>query len=184
MKKYFAMAAAAALIAPVSAHAEGYAQVQAGYDNFKIFGESLEGASYGVAAGYDLPITAKLFAGVEVSADDSSSKQCYGDVDIEGLRACVSTGRDLAVVARFGTNLSDTAQIYALGGYTNARVKYSLTDGIDTESAGENLDGFRLGAGFKQNLSSNAFVKVEYRYSNYEQGVSRHNALGAIGLNF
>src|SRR3546814_18059784 len=30
-----------------------------------------------------------------------------------------------------------------------------------------NLDGYRLGAGVEQKVGSNAYAKVEYRYSNY-----------------
>jgi outer membrane immunogenic protein len=33
-------------------------------------------------------------------------------------------------------------------------------------------------------LGSRAFVKAEYRYSNYEAGLSRNQVVGGIGLRF
>jgi outer membrane immunogenic protein len=45
-------------------------------------------------------------------------------------------------------------------------------------------DGLRVGAGVEQAIGRNAFVKAEYRYSNYEQGYSRHQAVGGFGFRF
>ncbi len=125
-----------------------------------------------------------MFIGIEGSADDSSTKECVSDLFVLGDKTCVKTGRDLAAVLRFGTNLSANSQLYVLGGYTNARIKASYDDGSTSYSDGENGDGFRLGAGFKQSFGQNLFAKAEYRYSNYEGDFSRHNALVALGLNF
>ena len=33
-------------------------------------------------------------------------------------------------------------------------------------------------------LGTNAFVKTEYRYSNYESGFERHQVLGGFGFRF
>ncbi len=48
----------------------------------------------------------------------------------------------------------------------------------------ENLDGLRLGAGVQQGFGRNAYGKIEYRYSNYEAGIERHNVLVGVGLTF
>ncbi len=185
MKKIsLAVIAAAAIALPVSANAQGYIQVQSGLDSLSVEGSSTEGVAYGVAVGYDVPVSANMFAGIEGSVDDSSAKECARNVDVIGDRLCVKTGRDLAVVARVGANLSETDQLYVLAGYTNARVKATYDDGVDRYSAGANGDGLRLGAGYKHNFAGNLFGKIEYRYSNYEADVSRHNVLAAIGMNF
>ena len=46
------------------------------------------------------------------------------------------------------------------------------------------VDGVRVGAGVEHQLTSRAFVKAEYRYSNYEQGVSRNQVVAGVGLRF
>ena len=58
--------------------------------------------------------------------------------------------------------------------------------GADNES-GENLDGGRIGVGAEIGiptfgLGSAAFLKTEYRYSNYEQGFEKHT--GVVGVGF
>ncbi|OCC22997.1 hypothetical protein MB02_14660 [Croceicoccus estronivorus] len=184
MKKLSVIVLAAAAALPAAAHAQAYVQVQTGLDSVSVSGESEEGVAYGVAAGYDIPIGGSMFVGVEGSIDDSTTKECVSDLLVVGDETCVKTGRDLAAVVRLGTNLGESSQLYVLGGYTNARIRASYDDGTTKISDGENGDGFRLGAGFKQSFGQNFFGKVEYRYSNYESDFSRHNALVAVGVNF
>ena len=175
--------AAAAFTTP--AFAQGaYIQFQGGYDEVSAAGESDSGVAYGLALGYEFPLTETMFAGVEVSADDSSTKECADDVLAAGDELCIKTGRDLAAVVRLGANIGSSSQLYALGGYTNARLKVTYDDGVTSDSAAENGDGFRLGAGFKQTFSQNIYGKIEYRYSNYESDFSRHQVLAAIGFGF
>ena len=180
----FAALAAAAVLLPAAANAQAYVQVQTGLDSVSVAGDSDEGIAYGIAAGYDFPIGEKMFIGIEGSVDDSSTKECWTTVFAVGDELCVKTGRDLAAVVRLGANLSESSQLYVLGGYTNARIKFTYDDGAFSDSYGENGDGFRLGAGFKHNFGQNFFGKLEYRYSNYEGDVSRHNGLVAVGVNF
>ena len=87
--------------------------------------------------------------------------------------------------ARGGVKVGERGKVYALAGYTNARYKTSYTTpaGVTTRDAA-NLDGFRLGAGYEHNLTSNVYGKVEYRYSDYESDISRHQVLFGVGLNF
>lgn len=182
MKIYLAATiAAAVLTSPVAANAQAYVQAQVGLDAVDVDGFSDEGVAFGVAAGYQAPIGGNLFAGIEAGIDDSTTKECE---TVGDERACIKSGRDLSVVARVGTNLTPTGQLYVLGGYTNARIKATYRGPDFSESDGENLDGFRLGAGFRHTFSSNMFAKVEYRYSDYEYDVSRHNAILAVGMTF
>lgn len=184
MKRYFAAAAVAALCAPVAAHAQVYLQLQGGLDSASTAAGSHEGFTSGVSAGYDVPISEKLFAGIEVSADDSTNKKCNFDVRTPGDKLCEKTGRDLGATVHVGTKLSESARLYALAGYSNAEVKETYTDASGTFGISRTFDGLRLGAGFKKDLTGQAFVKIEYRYANYERDFSRHYALAAIGANF
>lgn len=182
MKKLtIAALAAAAAVLPTAANAQAYVQVETGLDVVDVNPGSDEGVLYGVAAGYEFPLGSNVFAAVEAGIADSTTKDCARD---GAERLCVKTGRDLSATLRLGTNLSENSKLYALGGYTNARVKATYTDGTDSWSDGANLDGFRLGAGYQHNFGQNLFGKIEYRYSNYEAGVERHQGVVAIGAKF
>jgi len=185
MKNIALFGAAAALFAvPATANAQAYVQAQTGLDSVSVNGGSSEGLTYGVAAGYDVQARDALFFGIQASVSDSTTKECERDLLSVGDKLCVRSGRDLAAVARVGTNVGDTTKLYVLGGYTNARIRVTYNDGTNRDSDGTNLDGFRLGAGFEHDFGGNLFGKVEYNYSNYEQGFSRHYALAGLGVKF
>lgn len=182
MKKLAMAGIAAALFAvPAAAQAQAFVQVETGLDSISVEGESDQGLAYGVTAGYDMPLSGGMFVGVQGTWGDSTTKEC---VSAGTERACVRTGRDLAAVVRLGTQVGERSKLYVLGGYTNARLRLTYTDGTDRFSEGANGDGFRLGAGAQYDLGTNLFVKAEYRYSNYESDFSRHNALVALGAKF
>lgn len=185
MKKFAIAGVAAALfVVPAAANAQAFVQAETGLDSVSVGGESDEGVTYGVSAGYDLPLSGGMFVGIQGTVADSSTKECVSDIDVIGDRACVKTGRDLAAVVRLGTSVGEKSKLYVLGGYTNARIRVTYDDGVDSFSDGANGDGFRHGAGYQYDLSNNLFLKAEYRYSNYESDFSRHNALVALGAKF
>lgn len=185
MKKLtIAALAAAAAVLPAAAHAQAYVQVETGLDVVDTNPGSDEGVLYGVSAGYEVPLGKNLFAAVEAGLADSSTKECARDVAVLGDKLCARTGRDISATLRFGTNLSETSKLYVLGGYTNARMRLTYDDGVNDYSDSGNLDGFRLGAGYQHNFGQNLFGKIEYRYSNYEQGFERHQGVVAVGAKF
>ena len=182
MKKLtIAALAAAAAVLPAAANAQAYVQVETGLDVVDVNPGSDEGLLYGVAAGYEFPLGSNVFAAVEAGIADSTTKDCASN---GAERLCIKAGRDLSATLRLGTNLSENSKIYALGGYTNARIKATYDDGADRYSDGVNLDGFRLGAGYQHNFGQNLFGKIEYRYSNYEAGIERHQGVVAVGAKF
>ncbi|MBU3077244.1 outer membrane protein [Sphingomonas quercus] len=141
-----------------------------------------DGVTYGVGAGYDMRF-GNLVAGVETELSDSNVKQCYG-VSVGGNGVCASMGRDIYVGGRVGTVLGDRTLLYAKAGYTNARASLAVTTPNGTTRAHENLDGVRVGAGAEYALTSNAYLKAEYRYSNYQDGFSRNQLVGGFGFRF
>ena len=139
---------------------------------------------YGIGAGYDVQMRGAV-VGVEAELSDSDNKSCFGAETTVSPRICAKAARDIYVGARVGKTVGSRALVYAKAGYTNARVKLTADDGIDrTTLARDNLDGIRLGAGAEYALFSNAYVKAEYRYSNYEQGYSRNQLVGGFGVRF
>lgn len=185
MKKFVIAGAAAALFAiPAAANAQAFVQAETGLDSISYGGESKEGVAYGISAGYDLPLSGGMFVGVQGTVADSTAKFCESDVLTTGDRLCVKTGRDLAAVVRLGTSVGPKSKLYVLGGYTNARLRATYDDGTTSDSAGDNGDGWRLGAGYQYDINDKFFVKAEYRYSNYEGDFSRHNGIVALGAKF
>lgn len=182
MKKIlFASGALATLLAATPAFAQEVAapvgpriEALVGYDKVKALGESDGGALFGVGAGYDFAVGNGISLGADVEATESTQKE--GDEDIAQVKA----GRDLYAGGRVSFAVSPNANLYVKGGYTNARFK--ATDGVDT--AAENFDGYRLGAGGQLGIGGKAYVGSEYRYSNYDDGLKRHQLAVTVGTRF
>jgi outer membrane immunogenic protein len=171
-----AAAPALAQDAPSTGNFSG-AHVEAigGWDRVQGEGSHDDGVLYGVGAGYDVQ-RGNIVFGVEGEASDSTQKENFGGLTEHASRDLYAGGRIGAVVG--GNNL-----LYAKAGYTNARYAVSGTaSGVDL--AHGNLDGARVGVGIEHQLGNRAFVKTEYRYSNYEQGVSRNQVIAGVGLRF
>ena len=193
MKKFAIAAAAAALFAaPAVTSAQAFVQAEAGLDVVSAQGDSEANIGYGGSVGYDMPLSGGMFVGVQATYSDSETKSC---ARFEGDKLCLEAGRDVAALVRLGTEVGQ-GKLYVMGGYANARAEVSYTGesldviggeyGIDIGGvrAHSDLDGFRLGAGYEHALNEKFFVKAEYRYSNYEMGVSRHNGVIALGAKF
>lgn len=169
------LTAAAPALAQTAPTAPAGARVEAlvGYDAVKGSGETEDGLLYGLGVGYDFGGTGTVGFGIDAEASDSTVKE--GDDT-----ASVKAGRDLYAGGRLNFALSDSATLYAKAGYTNAQVKYEFAGEEDKET----LDGYRLGAGAQFGLTDRAYVGGEYRYSNYEQGVERHQVAMTLGTRF
>jgi outer membrane immunogenic protein len=188
MKTYlYALASVAVLAAAAApASAEGFrAEIHGGWDHIRGDGDGESGIVYGIGAGYDFDIGKKAELGIDLSADLSTIEECRTSVVLANDRACLDAGRDLAAALRLGYKVSPNGTVYALAGYTNARFHFDYTTpaGVRTRD-GRNLDGFRLGAGYQHMFGEKVYGKVEYRYSNYENDVSRHQALLGVGVKF
>ena len=187
MKKFvFILFSTSAILVAAPAAAEGFrAEVHGGWDHASSDDQGESGIVYGVGLGYDHPVGERLTVGVDLSADLSSVDECETSVIVANDRACLDAGRDLAAALRLGYKVSDQGTIYALAGYTNARFRFDYTTpaGVLTRD-GANLDGFRLGAGYQHAFGEKLYGKVEYRYSNYEADVTRHQVLLGVGVNF
>lgn len=146
-----------------------------------------EGVVYGAGVGYDFQL-GNLVAGIEGEVSDSTVDECSDAVIVAGDTLCAQVGRDLYVGGRVGSLVGPRTLLYAKAGYTNGRLATEYEDGIDGDAGdielGEELDGARLGAGIEHAIGPNSFVKAEYRYSNYEQGFEKHQAVAGFGFRF
>jgi outer membrane immunogenic protein len=171
-------------LAATSAFAQGlHADVHAGLDDVHSDGESAQGVTYGLTLGYALARGHALI-GVQLDLDATDNKTCQDDVLLVGDRACVDARRDTVISLRGGAFVAPSTSIYATIGYANARfaARYEGA-GIDTGDH-ETLDGVRLGAGMSTDIGRRLYGKLEYRYTNYEDGVTRHQGLLGVGVRF
>lgn len=163
--------------------------------------QSIEGINYGIGVGYDIDLGGAV-VGVEAELTDSTANTEFEDGDFEGFGfGNVDAGRDIYLGARVGAKVAPDVLLYAKGGYTNAALDYEFATDADTFREGVKLEGFRVGAGAEYALSNNMFVKLEYRYSNYQEGelnfdedvddanrfnvdVDRHQVAAGVGLRF
>lgn len=129
--------------------------------------QTADGLVYGGDVGWDFQRRNMVF-GVEGEVTGSTSKVNNSPVDPNSFGyGRVKAGRDLYLGARVGALLTPNTLLYAKGGYTNGRLDLTRGDGTITLDRHFNLDGYRVGAGVEQAMGRRAYVKAEYRYSNY-----------------
>lgn len=164
--------------------------------------QSVNGVTYGAGIGYDAALGSNLRVGVDAEISDSSAKwDNNNSVPNSFNLGRVKAGRDLYVGGRIGFVTSPRTMIYVKGGYTNARYELLGTNGTVNRDQRLETDGYRVGAGVEYQITSNAFAKLEYRYSNYSKGefdfngqtpdssrfnldTDRHQAVVGVGLRF
>lgn len=158
-----------------------------GYDRSSIENEHANGVTYGIGAGYDVRSGNAIF-GVEAEASDSTADRTVDGAIIATDTLRVRAGRDLYVGGRVGVGIGGNSLIYAKAGYTNARFRVDYQDGTPATApdfvSRTNLDGIRAGVGAQIGVGSNAYLRTEYRYSNYQDGVDRHQVVGGFGVRF
>ena len=170
----------------------GYDSVRPGstvdIDNADEVDQSIDDVTYGFGLGYDFDMGSAVI-GVEGEYMRSEAKT---DFDTTGFTTYgisnIDAGRDLYIGARAGLKVTPRTLGYVKAGYTNARVRVDYEDGTAGTVADftdrTNLDGVRAGLGAQIGLGPNAYLKTEYRYSNYQDGVDRHQVVGGLGFRF
>jgi len=186
MLKYYLVAAATAagLASPVSAQEAESGQF-AGPKVEAVAGISEE-IFVGGGLGYDFQ-KGKFVFGVDGEVTTSVEKDCEVLMSNIQDRLCLKLGRDLYAGGRVGFALGRGTLLYGKLGYSNLRLKDSYDPGTGGGSGFEfarKLDGVRVGAGLEQKLGRNAYVKGEWRYSNYENDNYKHDGLIGIGFRF
>ena len=193
MTNYLASAAIAALALAASpaaaqtAPSPSGARVEAvlGYDALRVdledygIDEKLKDNDlfYGIGAGFDFAVSPGLSAGVDVEASESRNRYDFDDGE-ENIE--ITTGRDLYAGGRLTLPVSNAANVYAKAGYTNLQIKGDSA-GVEDSTT---LDGYRVGAGAQFRIAGNAYVGGEYRFSDYEEDVSRHQIAMTLGTRF
>jgi len=199
-KLLFLLAAAGLTFATTSAFAQDgdsnftgpRVEANAGYDSthyddgVAATPNSLEGARVGGAIGYDVAIGDKFTIGGELGGGITVSGDVTGTAGTTSYR--LTGGRDLDASVRVGFKATPSTLIFAKGGYANSQFRLRTTVGGTTGNTVTKVstdeDGWRIGGGVEQMLTDHIYAKAEYRYTNYGDDVSRHQALVGLGYRF
>jgi len=206
-KVFLGAAVGALLVLPAHAQSNSFAgpriEAHAGWDRVDAsltapagaFSGHENGVLYGVEAGYDylLPNSDATF-GLFGAADFADTKRCGV---VEGNdRLCGKVGRDLEVGGRIGGRFEQISLVYVRASYVNGkgRVTYRNSDDPTLDFRGSDTrGGFRLGAGVEVAVTGQAYVKAEYRWTDYGKydeivdataDFERHQVIGGIGFRF
>lgn len=180
--------------------------------------EEFKGGYVGVAAGYSTEeLSGEDDAGIEAEFDqDSAHLQFFGGYDFAvsedfrlGVEAALGIGADDAIEltddtvtaefnpeytfeisARAGYLITENGLLYVRGGYQYTRFDLDVREVGKPDLLFEgDADGYLVGGGFEYALGKNLRSRVEYRYSELENGsttteLGRHQILVGALWNF
>lgn len=169
-----AQEAADAFTGPRAEITIGLDQLRFDLENVGGTGRSKESdLGYGAAVGYDFAVNPNLIAGVEAGLNLS-------DVTQETATGSLRGRREVTLAGRIGTPIGDHALLYGKVGYANLQVRE-----IDTVSNDKrDLGGILFAAGTEVNITPKAYLKAEYRYTDYAGGYVANNVMTGVGLRF
>ena len=166
----------------------------AGYDSTELPNKDGSEMMYALEIGHDRALGSWV-VGADLSLGTSNADKTVEDVWAPNDKLRVHYGLDIYAGTRVGRALSKRFLPYGRAGLalTQMRSEYSdgpiadvpdqppeLTSPRKFERPGTLL-GFWVGGGFEYRIGKKAFALVEYRYSNFHDGLYRHQAVGGIG---
>lgn len=137
-----------------------------------------EGAGLGLQLGNNWVLNEKFLLGIEANYKIYDVRDTEFQYRVTDGHLCNDGGRDctfktkldqsVSMLARMGVLINEKTLIYALGGYTTARLERKVYDGWDQlkwMNYNKWQDGWTAGAGFEYMFLDSLSVKAEYRYT-------------------
>lgn len=161
-----------------------YVEVRGGYDRFTSEFDDSDGAVFGVGAGYDVAIE-NFIVGIGAGIDFASNDY----VEVKDFRGShhyefeVEPKRDIEITTRVGMRLWD-ALAYARLGYSNARFGLDHRESAAPFSGSHNFDGLRVGGGLEWQFFEHLHARAEYRFTDYDYNLQRHQVVGTLAYRF
>ena len=141
------------------------------YDRFTL---KPDGFTAGVFAGFNKLLESDWLIGVEasvnyVNAKDEKTLYSNGD-EIKDEKFLLKQTLDYALYGRLGKVMGEEKNLmpYILAGITGAKLKGKLTSYGKTYWDKETVTGWTVGAGLEYKLNKNWHMRVQYRYSKYD----------------
>ena len=154
--------------------------------NFGVTGidASKDSAMLGGFLAYDKKF-GKIVLGGEAGLNFGTSDRVSGGSATNAVT--IDPKRSLDLTARVGYLVTPRTLLYARGGYTNDRVRTTLTAANGTQHASESRDGWLAGVGVEHMLTSRISARVEYRYADLGNGhgtYDRNEILTGVAFHF
>jgi outer membrane immunogenic protein len=134
------------------------------------------GPRVGLVVGHD-DVTGSLDANDVVYGVDTGVDFAVGKNFVLGVEGTVTNPfedtRTFGVGARAGVAVTNNLMPFARVGWANYKDVFNNT-----------LNGVAVGGGLEWAPNSALYAKVEYRYSDFEQGVGNHGAFVGVGIRF
>jgi outer membrane immunogenic protein len=189
----------------------GYDRVQAGAADTDEFDSNSEDVFYGAAIGYDFTNGWAMFgieaeiAGSELGTEETFTNAQFAGSTLNGVLR-IDSGTEYYIGGRVGF-VGGRGALYVKAGYAMSSIDIDAdgtVDGIpDSLNADIDLDGIRLGVGYEYQVTDRAYIKAEYRYTDYsgaevealgqtvdigdifeEVDLSRHQVVFGAGVRF
>jgi outer membrane immunogenic protein len=144
-----------------------------------------ESVTGGVFAGYDRTFNGRFVVGAEAGLDFASDDQVQ--TTVAGSSFSTDPKYSFDLTARAGYLVNPQTLLYVRGGYTNARVRTTISNAAGIRSASDNQDGWLAGAGVERQITQNVSARVEYRYSKFGEDNGkdqRHRVLAGLSYRF
>jgi len=139
----------------------------------------------GLFGGYDKTINGKLVLGAEAGLDFASDDQ--NQATVAGTNYSVDPKYSIDLTARAGYLVNPQTLVYLRGGYTNARMRTTVTSAAGILADSDNQDGWLAGGGVERAINSNVSARLEYRYSKLSEGDGkdqRNQVLAGLSYHF
>jgi outer membrane immunogenic protein len=164
-----------------------------GYDATELPDEDGPEVMFGIRGGKDFPL-GKWRLGIEADISRSNANKVERDLFAPNDRIHVQYGTDLYAGVRQGRVLGRHVLAYGMAGGALTRMKVDYSGdlaAVEGKPGGPRPDkflrpgtlvGFWTGAGIEFTLGKRTFVRTEYRYSNFHDGLYRHQAILGVGM--
>lgn len=147
--------------------------------------ESKDAFVGGVFLAYDHEVVPNVVIGAQADfsiAAEDEIEQLRGST-----RVTLDPKRSIDLTARAGYVIAPGTLLYARGGYTNARVRTTVTAAGRTTVDSEDRDGWTIGGGVERYIWRNVSARIEYRYADLSDGdgkFDRHQVLLGAAYRF
>ncbi|GEM_PF-1139423 len=127
--------------------------------------DSMSGLNGGIFAGFGKSINDKFWLGGEVAYSRSNADYSESDGSVT---ATLEQNQTLEIGIRPGYLVQDDTLIYGRLGFVKTKFDLNVTDGTNSFSDGETLNGVRLGLGAERIVKDNISLRIDASFTNYE----------------
>ncbi len=140
--------------------------------------------AYGVGLGYDFANFSGVSAGADVEFTESTAKRSVFDETGSEIGE-IKIGTDFYVGGRVTAPITGNFSVVGKLGYTSVATRFNSLDETVVDDDSDRISGYRAGIGVDySDPEDRTYYGLHYRYSNYEDGIVRHQLGLVVGARF